>query len=219
MRFTSFSVYDSDLGSGTKFVTLQGECTASDKEDLIGFLVGLLGDTPPPKQSKPKAPAVEEEAPAPKAEVTEEVEEAPKPRGRGRPRKAEEPTPEPKEAEEFAPEPEEVEEFAPKPKEAEEAPKRGRPRRTEEPAPEPEEAEAPQLDLLGGRRRRVVEDAPKLAIKDADLVKAASEAAAAIGPDEVLSILGEFGVGQVTHLETDDLRQEFIDLLKDAMAE
>ena len=70
MRFTSFNIHDSDLDPGTKIVTLQGECTAGDKTDLIEILVGFLGDTSAPAP-KAKVPAAEEEAPTPKAKVPE----------------------------------------------------------------------------------------------------------------------------------------------------
>jgi hypothetical protein len=70
---------------------------------------------------------------------------------------------------------------------------------------EPEPAKEPV------RRRRAQPEEPA-GISDADVAKAASEAARVLGnPEEVMSILGEFGVTETSALPQ-DVRQEFLDI-------
>jgi hypothetical protein len=70
---------------------------------------------------------------------------------------------------------------------------------------EPEPAKEPV------RRRRAQPEEPA-GISDADVAKAASEAARVLGnPEEVMSILGEFGVTETSALPQ-NVRQEFLDI-------
>jgi hypothetical protein len=70
---------------------------------------------------------------------------------------------------------------------------------------EPEPAKEPV------RRRRAHPEEPA-GISDADVAKAASEAARVLGnPEEVMSILGEFGVTETSALPQ-NVRQEFLDI-------
>lgn len=60
------------------------------------------------------------------------------------------------------------------------------------------------------RRRR--QQPEQTGISDADLSKAASQAAEIISPETVMEILGEFGVTEVNKI-AQELRQEFLDIL------
>jgi len=62
------------------------------------------------------------------------------------------------------------------------------------------------------------EPATSTDISDADLAKAASQAAAIVTPAPVIAYLGEFGVTEVSKL-SQDLRREFLDGLKALVAE
>ena len=62
------------------------------------------------------------------------------------------------------------------------------------------------------------EPAAPIDISDADLAKAASQAAAIVTPAPVIAYLGEFGVTEVSKL-SQDLRREFLDGLKALVAE
>lgn len=94
------------------------------------------------------------------------------------------------------------------------------PAETAETKTAPSEAASSPSDAPAiGRRRRVAAEPTEPTIADAELLKAASEAASVLGPDNVTVALKEFGVDQVQELKGYDLRKEFLDYLGTWVAE
>jgi hypothetical protein len=100
---------------------------------------------------------------------------------------------------------------------APEATTRRRRSATEAPPAEPEpETAAPVI-----RRRRAAEAEPEKdpEITDADLTRAASDAAAVCGTALVTALLAEFNVALTGQIDSQEDRKEFLDLLKQNIAE
>lgn len=131
-------------------------------------------------------------------------------------------------------EPEEAPTVAPvQPSEPEPTVTRRRRTTTEEAAPATAEPDAPAETTTRRRRaattetaqpaeepapvvvaRRRAQPAVSDDITDADLTKAASDAAAVCGPAAVTAILGEFNVKMTGEIESQEDRKEFLELLK-----
>lgn len=93
------------------------------------------------------------------------------------------------------------------------------PAETAETKTAPSEAASSPSDAPAPRRRRSAAEPTEPTIADAELLKAASEAASVLGPDNVTVALKEFGVDQVQELKGYDLRKEFLDYLGTWVAE
>ena len=95
--------------------------------------------------------------------------------------------------------------------------KEDKPKGRRKAAPEKqEEPEAKPSSRRKGRAEPVEKE--EGGITDADLSKAASEAAMAVPPDAVKEIISQFGVEDMRKLDQGQ-RREFLDLLKDAVKE
>ena len=89
----------------------------------------------------------------------------------------------------------------------------------EEPEAPKEEPEAAPEAAPVVRRRRTAEPEKAPEITDADLTRAASDAAAVCGTALVTALLGEFNVTLTGQIEGYEDRKEFLDLLKQNIEE